>query len=157
MGLPAVERAIVADPTLTEANKMRSLAGKADALAVMDALYAGEGPVPPTGTIICWWGQFSADLPRPFTLKQGGHGYAEAPDLERATIAFAKLRNWVRARKTRSNANLGLKATREWAGISNAGQGWYRWMLADERQMTVVFKKPSKLTKAERRQKRVKL
>jgi len=157
MGLPAVEREIVADPALSEANKLRSLAGKTSTLAIMDAMYAGEGPVPPTDTIICWWGQFSPELPPPFTLKNGGHGYAEAPDLERATIAFAKLRNWVRAHKTASGANLKLKETREWAGISSTGQAWYRWMLPDERQMTVLFKKPSQLTKAEKREKRVKL
>ena len=80
-----------------------------------------------------------------------------APDLERATIAFAKLRNWVCACKTKSGSNLKLRETREWAGISDAGQGWYRWMLPDERQMTVLFKKRSQLTRAEKRQNRVKL
>jgi hypothetical protein len=151
MGLPAVEREIVANPALSEANKLQSLAGKTNALAIMDAMYAGEGPVPPTGTIICWWGQFSRELPPPFTLTQGGHGFAEAADLEQTTIAFAQLRNWVRAHETASGSNLKLRETREWAGISSAGQAWYRWMLADERQMTVLFKKPSQLTKAERR------
>ena len=157
MGLPAVDRPIVADPALSEGNKMQSLAGKASALEIMDALYAGEGPVPPTDRIICWWGQFSAELPAPFTLEYGGHGFAEAPDLECATIAFAKLRNWVLAHETQSDDNLKLTRTREWAGISDAGQAWYRWMLADERQMTVLFKKPSQLTKSQRGQRRVKL
>ena len=151
MGLPAVERPITADPALTEANKLQSLAGKKSALDIMDAMYRGEGPVPPTGTIIHWWGQFSADLPAPFALPDGGHGYAEARDLEHATIVFAALRDWVLARETASRKNLKLKATREWAGISARGDAWYRWMLADERQMTVLFKTRSRLTAAEKR------
>lgn len=156
MGLAPVAAPIVADPELDEGAKMRRLSGKRSALAIIDTMYAGEGPVPPTGLIIHWWGQFSDTLPAPFTLREGGHGYAEARDLEHATRAFAKLRDAVLAMKTRS-AQMKLKSTREWAGISKAGDGWYRWMLPDERQMTVVFKSRAKLTKAERRERILKL
>lgn len=149
MGLAPVAAPLVADPELDEAAKLRRLGGTKR--YIIDAMYAGEGPTPPTGTIVHWWGQFSAELPAPFTLPHGGHGYAEARDLEHATRVFATLRDAVLAMKTPSTNNMKLTATREWAGVSPAGQGWYRWMLPDERQMTVVFTSRAKLTKAERR------
>ena len=151
MGLPSVTAKVTANVALDEANKLTSLAGKKSALDIINTMYAGEGPVAPTGTIFHWWGQFSAELPAPFTLPSGGHGYAEARDLEHATITFAKLRDWVLAQQTSSKDNLKLTKTHEWAGISNRGDAWYRWMLADERQMTVLFKTRARLTRAEKR------
>jgi len=152
MGLAAVERPLAPNAGVSR----RPPRGQRAVRELLDALYAGEGAAPPTGTIFHWWGQFSDELPAPFTLPHGGHGYAEARDLEHATRVFARLRDTVLAMKTPPAPNLKLSATREWAGISRTGN-WYRWMLADERQMTVEFKPPAKLTRSERLGRIVKL
>lgn len=110
-------------------------------IAILDRMYAGEGPTAPRGRFIHWWGQFSALLPAPFTLAQGGHGYLEGRDVAHATMLFATLRNAVLAMTVGTDASYGLAATREWAGINSSGMVWYRWMLTDNRQMTVELKR----------------
>jgi hypothetical protein len=42
--------------------------------------------------------------------------------------------------------DLGIKSTKEWAGAD-----WYRWMLADGRQMTVEIKRLSRLTPSQKK------
>jgi hypothetical protein len=146
LGLPAVRTPLQPGPPA----KPLPAAPAGSALAMIDKLYPGEGPTAPRGRFIHWWGQFSDQLPAPFTLKRGGHGYLEARDIEHATRLFAVLRNAVLAMKRVPRRDdddddddvedLGLEATREWAGISDDGMAWYRWMLIDGRQMTVELK-----------------
>jgi hypothetical protein len=158
LGLPPVKTPLVEGPPASPKPKAR----KGSALAMLDSFYAGEGPTSPRGRFIHWWGQFSGALPAPFTLKQGGHGYLEARDIEHATKLFAKLRTAVLNMKPKASdldeddqedaatvrKEYKLKATREWAGISDQGLVWYRWMLIDGRQMTVELKLD--ITKRER-------
>lgn len=148
MGLPAVKKPLVEGPPASP----KPVAKKGSPLALLDSFYAGEGPTAPRGRYIHWWGQFSGELPAPFTLKQGGHGYLEARDVEHATKLFAKLRNAVLKMKPKLKPDpddedavadaeamkqYGLKGTREWAGIDARGKAWYRWMRLDGTQMTV--------------------
>ena len=114
---------------------------------MLDRFYGGEGATAPRGRFIHWWGQFSRELPAPFTLKQGGHGYLEARDVEHATQLLAKMRTAVLKMRPKPSGDdadaikeYGLKATREWAGISDKGMAWYRWMRTDGTQMTVELK-----------------
>jgi hypothetical protein len=149
LGLPPVKTPLVEGPPTSPTPRAK----KGSALAMLDSFYEGEGPTSPRGRFIHWWGQFSGALPAPFTLKQGGHGYLEARDVEHATQLFAKLRNAVLKMKPKASdldeddqedaeaaKEYKLKATREWAGISDKGLVWYRWMLIDGRQMTVELK-----------------
>jgi hypothetical protein len=136
LGLPPVISPLVAGPTSTPMPPAKP----GSPLAMLDKFYAGEGPTAPRGRFIHWWGQFSNILPAPFCLK-GGHGYIEARDVAHATELFAELRNAVLAMKPKRDEDYGLDATREWAGISNGGMVWYRWMLMDNRQMTVELRK----------------
>ena len=143
LGLPPVRAPLVEGPPATP----RPRAKRGSALAMLDTFYAGEGPTAPRGRFIHWWGQFSGVLPAPFTLKQGGHGYLEARDIEHATELFAKLRKAVLKMTPKPSGEdaaaikeYGLKGTREWAGISGAGMAWYRWMRTDGSQMTVELK-----------------
>jgi hypothetical protein len=112
------------------------------AFRVIDRMYTGEGPTAPRGKYIHWWGQFSSELPAPFTI-DGGHGYLECADVEQATRLLARMRNHILAMKTESKT-MALTGSQEWAGIAKDGKVWYRWMLADERQMTVELLKKCK-------------
>jgi hypothetical protein len=116
--------------------------------AIIDKMYSAEaeGVSPPTGTVINWWGQFSDELPDPFCLPHGGHGWLEARDLEHAAEVVGRLRDHVLAMTAPSDPKTKLERTYEWAGES-----WYRWMLADGRQMTLEFKRRSKLTPSQKR------
>jgi hypothetical protein len=143
LGLPAVKTPLVEGPPAVV--KPRAKAGSI--VATLDEYYAGEGPTAPRGRYIHWWGQFSDKLPAPFKLKDGGHGYLEARDVEHATRLFAKLRKAVLKMTPKADpddedaqAVAGMKATREWAGISAEGMAWYRWMRTDGTQMTVELR-----------------
>ncbi len=145
LGLPAVKKPRVEGPPATPMPRAR----KGSPLAMLDHFNAGEGPTAPRGRFIHWWGQFSGELPAPFKLKSGGHGYLEAKDVEHATKLFAVLRKAVLQMKPKLDpddddaeaiAEYGLERTREWAGISADGLVWYRWMRTDGKQMTVELK-----------------
>jgi hypothetical protein len=148
-GLPVVDAIARPDPELDTAAKMRRIHGKTSAMAVIEVLYQGEGPQPPSGTIVHWWGQFSDELPAPFRLAHGGHGYLEARDLAHAARLLKKIRDAVLAMQPKGKR----KKTKEWAGVSDDGRAWYRWMLGDDRQMTLEFKRASQLTASEKREK----
>jgi hypothetical protein len=142
-GLAVVAAPVRSDPELSASAKLSRIHGKT-AKQVIDVLYEGEGPSPPTATVIHWWGQFSDELPAPFKLTESGHGFLATRDLAHAAILFGRLRAAVLEWKTRK------KRTQEWAGVSDAGHAWYRWMLGDGRQMTVEFKKPAQLSKLDK-------
>jgi hypothetical protein len=117
---------------------------------IIDRLYSAsaETPSPPAGTVLTWYGQFSDELPEPFCLKQGGHGWLLARDTGHTGELVNALRSWVLAyqAKPAPNLDLGITATKEWAGAD-----WYRWMLADGRQMTVQIRRLSRLTPAQKK------
>jgi hypothetical protein len=143
LGLPPVRAPLSEGPSRSPIPRAR----KGSPLASLDKFYGGEGPTAPRGRFIHWWGQFSDEPPAPFTLKHGGHGYLEARDVEHATHLLAKLRTAVQKMKPDPSADdeedieqYGLKATREWAGISDRGMAWYRWMRTDGSQMTVELR-----------------
>src|SRR5437763_914547 len=86
---------------------------------IIDRIYRAnaEGLSRPTATAINWYGQFSDELPKPFCLKRGGHGWLLARDLEHAATLVGKLRTWVLARKVEPDLalDLGFVNTKEWA------------------------------------------
>lgn len=147
MGLPPVKIIVTADAALTTNAKLGKIHGKS-ATQVLDILYQGEGASPPSGRYIHWWGQFSDELPAPFNLPHGGHGYIEAHDLRHATLLFRGLRDSVLMTKGKKRST----RVKEWAGVTDRGLVWYRWMLGDGRQMSVEFKSRSQLTPSEKRE-----
>lgn len=96
------------------------------AIELVDKLYSKDatGPQPATTKILHWWGQFSSELPPPFTL-EGGHGWKEASSLSEADDLLEELRQSIFSQWPK---------TKEWAG-----KGWYRWMREDLKQMTLIF------------------
>ena len=111
---------------------------RADALGFVDKLYSKDatGAQPPTLPCIRWWGQFTAQLPEPFTLPHGGEGLLIGSSPQEAGQKVDALRAAIFAR---------WEGTREWAGPN-----WYRWMLPESEgwaQTTLVFEKtPTRLT-----------
>jgi hypothetical protein len=79
-----------------------------------------------TGQILHYWGEFTSDLPEKFHVNgTSGHQYLECNSSEEAEKVSQELRDSILGKWPDSA---------EWIG-----EGWYKWMNHDMKQMTLEF------------------
>jgi len=104
-----------------------------ETVRLINRMYSKEakGPQPATGKVLHFWGQFTSELPPQFQPNgETGHQYIECSTKEAAEVICQELRSCLR---------------NQWPDLIEwAGEGWYRWMIHDTRQMTLTFEKKKK-------------
>lgn len=96
---------------------------------IMDKMYSVDnGVFPATDKTLHFYGQFISDLPKEFQPNgPNGHQYIKCKSIEEAEIKYQKLRKAIYDE---------WPDTYQWSG-----KGWHRWMIHDQRQMTLEFEK----------------